>query len=255
MTGRDTFDRIADIYDRVRPGYSPEITDKILQYSGAGLGVPVLEIGAGSGQLTRAFVMDHPVTCVEPGEAFCRLLRQNFPGVAVVNSIFEEFQGEAGSWGLVVSGTAFHWVDPGIGYPLIHRLLRPGGSLALVWHRYDVTRDTPLERDITAIYQDYAAALEKTDQARGILSTEKDTRYWLTESGLYRDYEHVEHEFTIPMRADAFMHLTATHSSHQLLDQDSREALLSRIRDAITRHGGIYYKTIRSVMELARKAD
>lgn len=50
---RDTFDEAADLYDRARPRYPQALVDDLVRAAGLGPGSRVLEIGPGTGQLTR----------------------------------------------------------------------------------------------------------------------------------------------------------------------------------------------------------
>ena len=52
-------------------------------------------------------------------------------------SPFEDWPLEEETFELVVSATAFHWVDPAIRYRKSAQALRPAGSLALLWNAYD----------------------------------------------------------------------------------------------------------------------
>ncbi|HET8788172.1 MAG TPA: rRNA adenine N-6-methyltransferase family protein, partial [Actinomycetes bacterium] len=49
---RSTFDQVADLYDRVRPGYPAALFDDLAELAGVGPGARVLEIGPGTGQAT-----------------------------------------------------------------------------------------------------------------------------------------------------------------------------------------------------------
>ena len=67
--------------------------------------------------------------------------RRRLPGSAVSFQVasFEDFAAADGSVDLIVSGTAFHWIDPEVRFRKPARLLHPGGRLALLetGERYD----------------------------------------------------------------------------------------------------------------------
>src|SRR5215472_15950321 len=64
------FDEIAAEYDRRRPAYPDELVDHACQVAGIGSGDHVLEVGCGSGQLTRSLAARGlHVTALEPGKS------------------------------------------------------------------------------------------------------------------------------------------------------------------------------------------
>src|ERR1700732_926086 len=88
------FDEIAAEYDRHRPAYPDELVDQACQVAGIGSGDHVLEVGCGSGQLTRGLAARGlHVTALEPGKNLIALARQNLAGAGAVefmNSWFED---------------------------------------------------------------------------------------------------------------------------------------------------------------------
>ena len=133
---RVVFDTVAELYDRARPGYPAEAVAALAAAGRIGTGCRVLEIGCGTGQLTRSLApLGASVRCLEPGPSLAALARRRlaaWPGVEVVTTTFEDADEAPGSYDAVVSATAFHWIDPGVGFPRAARLLRPGGVLALL---------------------------------------------------------------------------------------------------------------------------
>lgn len=146
------FDEVADEYDRTRPMYPDALVDRACEVAGLGSGDPVLEIGCGSGQLTRSLVARGlRVTAVEPGGNLIRLAGQNLAGtgsgtgsVELVNARFEDAALPCGYFRAVFSASALHWVDPAVGWRKIAGALAPGGTLALLSY-FGV--DEPRSRD------------------------------------------------------------------------------------------------------------
>ena len=130
------FDEIAAEYDRNRPMYPDELVDHACQVAGIGDGDQVLEIGCGSGQLTRSLLARGlHVTALEPGKNLMALARQNLEGagaVEFVNARFEDASFPPEHFRAVFSASALHWVDPEIGWLKIADVLVPGGTLALI---------------------------------------------------------------------------------------------------------------------------
>lgn len=140
QAARAAFDHLAHLYDTARPGYPPEAIADLVARCEIGPDSRVLEIGCGTGQATRDLARTGcSICCLEPGPRLAELARQNlaaYPNVRVTTSTFEAADGEPGSYDAVMSATAFHWIDPHTGYPKAARLLRPGGSLALLTHAH-----------------------------------------------------------------------------------------------------------------------
>jgi ubiquinone/menaquinone biosynthesis C-methylase UbiE len=130
------FDEIAAEYDRNRPRYPDALVDQACQVAGIGDGDRVLEIGCGSGQLTRSLVARGlHVTAIEPGTNLVALARRNLEGAGAVefmNARFEDASCPREHFRAVFSASALHWVDPGVGWLKIAEVLVPGGTLALI---------------------------------------------------------------------------------------------------------------------------
>jgi ubiquinone/menaquinone biosynthesis C-methylase UbiE len=145
------FDEIAGEYDRIRPAYPGELVDQACQVAGIGAGDQVLEIGCGSGQLTRSLVARGlRVTAIEPGQNLMTLARQNLAGAAaveVMNARFEDASCPREHFRAVFSASALHWVDPKVSWRKIADVLVPGGTLALIsYFGLDEQRSKP-DRD------------------------------------------------------------------------------------------------------------
>lgn len=156
------FDGVAGLYDATRRGYPAEIVSTIVSTAAIGPGAAVLEIGCGTGQFTRQLAgraLD--VTAIDIGAAMVAAARRNAadPGVRFQMCSFEDFAG-SGPFDLIVSATAFHWIDPVIGLAKAARLLRPGGWLALLTtgERYPEPLRTQL-RDLWVKYSNQNASL------------------------------------------------------------------------------------------------
>ena len=130
------FGQVADVYDRVRPGYPEQLVDDVLGYAD-GAPAPALEVGAGTGKATTAFAARSlPVTALEPDPAMAAVLRRRvagLPGVTVVVSSFEEYRPQR-RFGLLFCADAWHWTEPAVRWQRAAGALRERGTLALFWH-------------------------------------------------------------------------------------------------------------------------
>jgi SAM-dependent methyltransferase len=130
------FDEVPELYDRVRPGYPDELFADLVAITGMDRGSSVLEVGCGTGQATRPLAaLGFSVTAIEPGAGMAALARQRlaaFGSVEVERSTFEEWDDGERRFDVLVAASAWHWVDPSIGWRRAHDLLHPGGWMALL---------------------------------------------------------------------------------------------------------------------------
>ena len=134
----ELFDDVAEAYDKARRGYPPELVDAALEQGGLAAGARVVEVGCGTGKLTEALVeRGLRVDAVDPGPRMIEVARRRVGGSELVDfhvGRFEDVELPAGAFDAVLSATAFHWVDPYVGWRKAAELLRPGGLLALLSH-------------------------------------------------------------------------------------------------------------------------
>ncbi|HZT95199.1 MAG TPA: class I SAM-dependent methyltransferase [Chloroflexota bacterium] len=131
-------DESARRYERSRPGYAAEAVEFLQSTLGIGPGVRVLDIGAGTGKLTRQLVeTGAAVTAVEPLDEMRRHFSTILPGVPILPGTAESIPLPDHSFDIAVSGQAWHWFEP---YPAAReaaRVLVPRGRLALLWNEHD----------------------------------------------------------------------------------------------------------------------
>lgn len=114
------------------PPYPEAIYDELTRAGVIGLGLRVLEIGAGSGLATQEIIAaGSEVTAIEPGARRGAILHAT-TGVQVLRTTLEDSTLDDGSFDAVAAATSMHWVDLAAGLPKLHAALRPGGRLA-VW--------------------------------------------------------------------------------------------------------------------------
>jgi SAM-dependent methyltransferase len=139
---RRLFDQAAELYAASRRSYPPELVDFMVDTASLHPGSAVLEVGCGTGQLTGQLTgYGFELTAIDIGASMISAAQRS--SNASVGSFhvvsFEEFEAPESSLDLIVSATAFHWVDPEMRFEKAARLLRPDGWLALfsTGERYD----------------------------------------------------------------------------------------------------------------------
>ncbi len=130
------FNEIAVEYDRNRPTYPDALVDHACAVASIGDGDRVLDVGCGTGQLTRSLLARGlRVTALEPGHRLIRIAGENLKGtgdVEFVHARLEDAQLPRESYAAVFSACAIHWVDPDLSWRKIADVLAPNGTLALI---------------------------------------------------------------------------------------------------------------------------
>ena len=130
------FNRIAERYDAHRPGYPESLIDRACEAAGLEPGDRVLEVGCGTGQLTRSLLARGlVVTAVEPGTqliAQAQAQLSNADEVTFVNARFEDARLPQAGFRAVFSASAWHWIDPDVGWGKAADALADHGTLALL---------------------------------------------------------------------------------------------------------------------------
>ena len=155
-----TFDTVASTYEKMRPGYVPELYKKIFNYIPIDENSNVLEIGSGGGQATEPILSTGCLlTAVECGEKFCALLKEKFSqyrNFSVIFGNFEDVKLKANAFDLIFSASAFHWIPEDVGYKKVYSLLKSGGAFArFANHPYRDKANEKLSEEIDELYDEY----------------------------------------------------------------------------------------------------
>lgn len=145
QVARRTYGADAEGYREGRPDYPPRVYEVLRSRCGVAAGSRLLEIGPGSGLVTRHLVAAGArVVAVEPDRGFAEYLARTMPEVRVVRAPFEDAEVGAGFDG-VVAATSFHWLEQSVALRKLGRVLRPGGCAAIWWTVFsDPYREDPL---------------------------------------------------------------------------------------------------------------
>jgi len=134
------FAAVADVYDHGRPGYPPEAVTIAARELGLHARDRVADLGAGTGKLTATLLgAGLDVVAVEP----LAEMRARLPAVEVVAATAEDLPFADGELAACFSADAFHWFDAGAATRELHRVLRPRGGVALLWHLPGWESDPP----------------------------------------------------------------------------------------------------------------
>lgn len=132
------FGTTTDLYERVRPEYPPEAIAILVRELGVGQGRVVVDVGAGTGKLTRALVSTGAtLIAVEPLAQMRERLAAEVPRAVPFAGTAERMSLRDGSAHAITVAQAFHWFDGDRALAEFHRVLAPGGRLGLIWNVRD----------------------------------------------------------------------------------------------------------------------
>lgn len=254
---RTIFDQVAAQYDAIRPDYPQPLIDTIVAQAGLTPDAAVLEIGCGSGQATLPFARQgFRITCIELGPALAARAAthlQPYPRVHVHVGAFEDWEAPPGTFDLVMSATAFHWIPPETGYPKAAALLKPGGTLALFSNEHP-TPFAGFFADVQPVYQ--RAVPTRHDPASDPDLPERIARTAATidATGLFAPVSVTSYPWSQVYTTQQYIQLLNTYSDHLSLPPAVRLELERGIADLIDRaYGGAIDKPYQAVLYLAKK--
>lgn len=257
---RTIFDEDALLYDQARPGYPEALFDDIVAFSGIEPDGQVLEIGCGTGQATLPMARrGYHIVGIELGAHMAAVARQKlavYPLVEIHVGAFEEWPLKEQAFDLVLSATAFHWIDPAISYQKTAHALKRGGTLALFWHEHVQSQaSNGIFEVIQPIYQ-----RERPDESKSyqpLLWPEQiaePVKAEIEQTGLFGSVTVRRYTWDVTYTANQYLQLLNTYSDHRALDSERRAHLFNSIADVIeTQYHGQITKGYLALLYLAQR--
>jgi SAM-dependent methyltransferase len=224
-----SFELVADVYERGRPEYPADAIAWLIEQLDLREGRTVLDLGAGTGKLTRALVTTGAhVIAVEPGEQMLAQLRRVLPDVEALVGGAEAIPLDDGSVDAVTVASAFHWFRHDEAVPELHRVLRPGGVVALIWNSPDP--HLPPQQAISALIKPFVPP-NRDPVGRSTVA--------LAESPLFGPVEQRNFPFVAQLDADGVVDRIASVSFVAAAPAERRAELERQLREVVTAHGGV----------------
>jgi SAM-dependent methyltransferase len=223
------FEQGAVAYERSRPTYPPPVVDHVLAAADLAPGRRVLDLAAGTGKLTRLLAeRGLEVVAVEPVPGMRAQLVATSPGVMVLDGTAEAIPVDDHSVDAVTVAQAFHWFQPPAALAEISRVLRPGGTLLLMWNTRD--RSVDWVRDWGELLMD--GSLERSYDSY----YEVDYREVIDGVGGYGPVQLWSHWWEQPCDPDLLVTRAASISVVGKLPDDERAVVLDRVRSLAATH-------------------
>lgn len=215
-------------YEAARPSYPPDAVQWFVDGLGIATGRRVCDLAAGTGKLTRLLApYGADLFAIEPVPGMRATFQSAVPGVPLVSGTSEAMPVRDGSLDTVLVAQAWHWFDHDRAVAEMHRVLKPGGGLGLVWNARDRTTDW-------------------VDQVWSIMDRVEKRAPWRDHENwrdsAFRDmpgfgpFETAEFWHVHTITTEQMVQRVASVSHVAVLPDTEREAVLAEVREVLATH-------------------
>lgn len=230
----ESFGADAEQYDRARPGYPSPMVDDLV---GDRVGAAVLDVGCGTGITSRLFAeRGCRVLGVEADSRMAAVARRS--GVDVEEGKFESWQDGGRRFDLLVSGQAWHWIEPSSGSAKAAAVLSAGGRVGLFWNHG--VQDPEAQEELQVVYGRLAPHIDEDSILLGspVARRIEAAAAGLRASGRFSDPEVRTFPWRKTYSREEWLDLLPTHSDHRTLPPERLAALLEGVGAVIDELGG-----------------
>lgn len=234
----ESFGPEAERYDRARPRYPSALVEGIVA---ASPGIDVLDVGCGTGIADRQLrAAGARVLGVEIDGRMAGLARRS--GLEVEVAPFEAWDAAGRSFDAVVSGQAWHWIEPVAGAAKAAEVLRPSGLLAPFWNLGQPPPE--VAEAFSAVNRRVLSGPLATMWERPALEAYAGVLARVTEGirsvGAFDEPEQWRFEWESSYTRDDWLDQLPTFGGHAQLPAARLEALLAGIGAAVDAVGGSF---------------
>jgi hypothetical protein len=192
--------------------------------------------------------------CIEIGDKMANYASQKFstyPKVKIVNDSFEEWNPQGELFDLVVSAQAFHWIDPGIGYPKVSSISKSNGFLALIWI-INLFPESEISNQIQEVYK-LILPQNSPPNREPVEVQVKNKVQEIDATELFEPVKDLQYPFEIEYSSEQYSQLLNTYSDHRTLEKRQKDKLFEGVKSVIDNHGGKLQKPYVATLYLAKK--
>ncbi len=243
---KKTFNNDPALYNQIRPAYPEALVEDVVEICGLKHTSRILDVGCGTGQASKPFIeKGYKLTGIDLGEDMIAYAQTKFreqQNAEFIRAEFEKWNGKE-KFDLIISATAFHWIDPEIGYKKAASLLKNNGYLAIYSNRH-INKERGFFKESQAVYNKYYSPIAKEYRNSANLYREKYFKL-----AYERNYQ-----WNIEYQAKEYLDLLNTYSDHISLPDQNRILLFEGIEKLIQeRYEGRVLKEYESVLKILEK--
>jgi ubiquinone/menaquinone biosynthesis C-methylase UbiE len=226
----DAFGNSAREYELGRPRWPAELIDRVAGELELGPDATVLDLGAGTGKLTRDLVPPFArVIAVEPDDAMRAVLEEVVPEAEALAGSAEAIPLPDESVDAVFTAEAFHWYASDETVREIARVLRPRGGLVIFWNLDFGDPEPPMGEEVDRLI-DVAFAKGGAPGIGKVLSG-----FWREPlgKGPFEPLQEAEVARTVTRTRDQWLANMLSVSSIAVLPAADREELAARLLELV----------------------